>query len=234
MKKMNAKVWIVLAMTVIFMPILGGCVEVETTNGQGDLEVENSIDIATDEFTDEGSAEDNQVVEDSTAETIVYTYTDISATKYAKSSVNVRNQPSTDGDKIGGLSQNEQATVTGQCVETGWYRIEYQGSIGYVSNNYLVDEKIVVEVPEPEQPVAEPSVPDTSQNTDVTTNNNQGGGNTVTVPDHEETVGNLVWVPTNGGKKYHSKSTCSNMENPMQVSVETATANGYTACKRCY
>lgn len=57
---------------------------------------------------------------------------------------------------------------------------------------------------------------------------------TVTVPKKEETTGNLVWVPTNGGKKYHSKSSCSNMKNPMQVSKETAVSNGFGPCGRCY
>lgn len=63
---------------------------------------------------------------------------------------------------------------------------------------------------------------------------NSGGGSSVTVPEHEETGENLVWVPTNGGKKYHSKSGCSNMKDPMQVTLDTAIANGYTACKRCH
>ena len=57
---------------------------------------------------------------------------------------------------------------------------------------------------------------------------------TVTVPKQEETVGNLVWVPTHGGKKYHRKSSCSNMKNPMQVTKETAEANGFGPCGRCY
>lgn len=56
----------------------------------------------------------------------------------------------------------------------------------------------------------------------------------VTVPDAPAMGDNLVWVPTNGGKKYHKNSTCSKMNEPMQVTVETATANGYTPCKRCY
>ena len=58
--------------------------------------------------------------------------------------------------------------------------------------------------------------------------------NSVVVPDKTETKGNLVWVPTNGGTKYHSYSGCSNMKEPIQVSIETAKNNGYTACKRCH
>lgn len=62
----------------------------------------------------------------------------------------------------------------------------------------------------------------------------QKHNNSVVVPDKTETKGNLVWVPTNGGTKYHSHPGCSNMKDPKQVSVETAKKNGYTACKRCY
>lgn len=60
------------------------------------------------------------------------------------------------------------------------------------------------------------------------------GGTSVTVPTHSETTGTLVWVPTNGGTKYHSRSGCSSMIAPIQVSIETAKANGYTACGRCH
>lgn len=63
---------------------------------------------------------------------------------------------------------------------------------------------------------------------------NYDDNNSVTVPDKEETEGNLVWVPVNGGTKYHCYSGCSNMDNPKQVTIETAIANGYTACGRCY
>lgn len=61
----------------------------------------------------------------------------------------------------------------------------------------------------------------------------QKQSSTVTVP-ASETGSNLVWVPTNGGKKYHSRSGCSNMKNPNQVTKATAEANGFTPCGRCY
>ena len=43
-----------------------------------------------------------------------------------------------------------------------------------------------------------------------------------------------VWIPTNGGTKYHSSSTCSNMLNPLYVTKSQAISQGFTACKRCY
>lgn len=43
----------------------------------------------------------------------------------------------------------------------------------------------------------------------------------------------MVWIPQSGSK-YHSKPTCSGMNNPTQVPISTAKARGYEACKRCY
>lgn len=75
---------------------------------------------------------------------LTYTYTDMDATKFAKSTVNVRSLPNTDGEKLGGLSQNDEVKVTGKCNETGWYRISYNDSVAYVSDSYLVDQKVEV------------------------------------------------------------------------------------------
>ena len=43
----------------------------------------------------------------------------------------------------------------------------------------------------------------------------------------------MVWIPTNGGKKYHSKRTCSNMIDPEYVTLEEAEQRGFTDCKKC-
>lgn len=71
-----------------------------------------------------------------------YTFTELDVTKYAKTNMNIRNLPSTDGNVVGQLTQNEAVHVTGQCVETNWYRIEYADGIAYGSANYLVDTKV--------------------------------------------------------------------------------------------
>ena len=51
--------------------------------------------------------------------------------------------------------------------------------------------------------------------------------------DPDYSSGYLVWIPTNGGKKYHSHSGCSQMEDPRQVTEDEAIALGFTPCKRC-
>jgi len=44
----------------------------------------------------------------------------------------------------------------------------------------------------------------------------------------------MVWIPTNGGTKYHTHAGCSNMEDPEQVTQSEAESRGFTPCKRCY
>ncbi len=44
----------------------------------------------------------------------------------------------------------------------------------------------------------------------------------------------MVWIPTKGGKKYHSRADCSNMDDPDYVTLSEAIALGFEACKRCH
>ena len=43
----------------------------------------------------------------------------------------------------------------------------------------------------------------------------------------------MVWIPKSG-KKYHRSSSCSNMKNPSQVTLQKAQSLGYTPCSKCY
>ena len=78
---------------------------------------------------------------ESTAVSTGYTYSELSQTMYAKSAVNIRNLPSTDGKKIGSLKASQEITVTGKCDQTGWYRFDWNNTTGYVSDKYIVSEK---------------------------------------------------------------------------------------------
>lgn len=87
-----------------------------------------------------------------------YTFTDLDKMMYAKQNVNVRDLPSEDGSKLGGLSHAQEVHVTGQCTETNWYRIELDGGVGYVSDSYLQDAK----------PVQQTATQDTTAGTSTT------------------------------------------------------------------
>ena len=44
----------------------------------------------------------------------------------------------------------------------------------------------------------------------------------------------MIWIPTKGGKKYHTYAGCSNMIDPDNVTLSQAEALGFTPCKRCH
>lgn len=75
-----------------------------------------------------------------------YTYTDLDMTLYAQTSLRVRDQPSLDGNRIGGLYRNQKVKATGVCNETGWFRIDFFGCIGYASNDYLAEEPVKLDI----------------------------------------------------------------------------------------
>ncbi|MBI6049500.1 SH3 domain-containing protein [Clostridium perfringens] len=78
------------------------------------------------------------------------------------SSLNVREGASTSSKVIGSLSGNTKVTIVGE--EGAFYKIEYKGSHGYVTKEYIKDIKDEV-VTEPEKP----SNPENSKKTGVVT-----------------------------------------------------------------
>ena len=106
-----------------------------------ETEVEAQDEVADDDVAEKPVVDEEPVVEEPASP---YSYTELSQTMYAQSTVNVRDLPEQTGAKLGSLSTNQEVTVTGQCNETGWYRISYNGGEGFVSNSYLGTEKVAV------------------------------------------------------------------------------------------
>ena len=94
----------------------------------------------------ESTAPTAEPVETAAAADTGYTYSELNQTMYAKSAVNVRDLPSTDGKKIGSLKASQEIAVTGKCDQTGWYRFDWNNTTGYVSDKYIVSEKPVSNV----------------------------------------------------------------------------------------
>lgn len=51
--------------------------------------------------------------------------------------------------------------------------------------------------------------------------------------DNQASSGDMVWIPKSGSK-YHSRSGCSNMKTPSQVTKQEAENQGYEPCKKCW
>ena len=97
---------------------------------------------ATSEPTETPEPEPTEEPTPETEPQATYTYTDMSATMYAQQTVNVRDLPDTSGNKLGSLSTNDEIKISGQCIETGWYRFEYNGSVAFVSNKHVSENKV--------------------------------------------------------------------------------------------
>lgn len=120
----------------------------ETTAPTPEATEEPSEEATTEPETEPTEIAEPEPTEEPTPETepqAIYTYTDMSATMYAQQTVNVRDLPDTNGNKVGSLSTNDEIAISGQCNETSWYRFEYNGSVAYVSNKYVDENKVEVQ-----------------------------------------------------------------------------------------
>ena len=130
------------------------------------------------------------------------------------------------------FAEFDNGRFNGNILITEWKNNKLELMPQAVSNNQENDNESYNEVQSTSyQENADNNTNNSSSNNDSSTSNDSSS---VTVPQAEEIVENSVWVPVNGGTKYHSKAGCSNMIDPVQVSEETAIANGYEPCKRCY
>lgn len=62
-------------------------------------------------------------------------------TLYTSDKVNCRTASTTDSDVLGVLPRNTEVVAVG--YDAGWYQIQYQNSLGYVREDFLIDEKLV-------------------------------------------------------------------------------------------
>lgn len=126
----------------------------------------------------------------------------------ATSNLNIRSEESTDSDVIGQLAYGDTIEVT--SISGDWAAVLYDGTAAYAAAAYLTEGEIVPEPEdEPEEGIAQEE------------------------PAEEEVPVQMVWIP-NSGSKYHSRSGCSNMKNPTQVTIDQAVNMGYQPCKKCY
>lgn len=126
--------------------------ETEQTLPVTDAEPEQTEEAAPVEpEQDDTEQEETDVAEEEPeAEPIDEALTDITAldkTMYATSAVNTRSGPSTEYERVGGLTTNEEVHVIGQSNLTSWFQIDVDGVTQFVSNNYLADAKVEVQQP---------------------------------------------------------------------------------------
>lgn len=99
--------------------------------GTGDIEVETPPTEQTPETPSDTQTE----IQQPQAEP----FDTVNETVYATSTVNIRSSWSASSDKLGSLSKANSVVRTGVGTgdATGWSRIEFNGSVAYVSSDYL-------------------------------------------------------------------------------------------------
>lgn len=146
---MKKKIFFTIIMLVLMLSACGK-VKNADTNGKIETMIESEVEKQEENIfeaidTEVNNAQNEEIHE--TEEGVLeelscsFTYIEINKIMYAQSDVNVRDLPSIDGNRLGTLSKAQEIVVTGQCNETGWYRIEYANQVAYVSNNYLENSK---------------------------------------------------------------------------------------------
>lgn len=128
----------------------------ETVSTVDGTEIESesvSIEETTEEETipEETTMEQTESIEEQT-ETVMETegleIQDISAVMYATANVVLRQEPSTESEKLRTVSAGEEVEVTGQTADGLWFRVEdTEKGTGYISGEYLSLNKPVIQEP---------------------------------------------------------------------------------------
>ena len=143
-------------------------------------------------------------------------------------SVNVRSQPSTKSQSYGKVQQGT-FLARYEARPDGWSCIDYAGVPAYIKSEFLTPYSAA-------NTVTVPATGLTGMQPSASVGAAAGGA---AIPAAAAPVsrassgGNMVWIPRTGSK-YHSRSNCSKMKNPVQVTLQEAVSMGYTPCKVCH
>ncbi len=115
--------------------------ETETYFIEGETESLTQTDVTEAVETEPEIAEETFTGTDEVTVPAQIIFTDVSATWYATTNVNIRTEPNTDCEIAGLLYTNQPVEVTGTSDE--WFRVNYKDQICYIACAYLTDEEPV-------------------------------------------------------------------------------------------
>ena len=114
---------------------------VRKSNIQNAIVEENIENNDQKEETNTSDVENVTKTDNDEKEEATNTITEISKVGYVKADgLNIRKEPTTSSEAIHSLSFNSKITITGEV--DGWYRINYEGKVGFVSQKYVSDTKL--------------------------------------------------------------------------------------------
>ena len=142
--------------------------EEETIEETEESSVEETVPIETETTTETEVPTETETIEE-------VSITEMDATMYATTGVNVRESYSAESNKLRTVGVGEAVHVTGQTADGSWYRIEDTGvGEGFISAQYLSTEKPVIVQPAPSEPVVEQPVVEQSAPAETTPSTSTG------------------------------------------------------------
>lgn len=158
----------------LIFSVLPGCgcgqqqevMETVPTVEESEIDSESvSIEETTEEETipEETTMEQTESTEEQT-ETVIETegleIQDMSAIMYTTTNVVLRQEPSTESEKLRTVSAGEEVEVTGQTADGLWFRVEdTEKGTGYISGEYLSLDKPVIQEPVQQETVVNEQAP---------------------------------------------------------------------------
>lgn len=160
--------------------------------------------------------------------------------KTTKSGVNIRSTALTGSKSAGQIANKGTAVIvveeTNNSAGESWYAIQYKDTEGYIRSDLieLIDEQAYHDATTKQSSASSGGSSKKGNGSSSGATSSSGGSSKSSSSTNTETTGSGVWIPTNGGTKYHSSSSCSNMKGPRQASASEAKGLGFTACKKCW
>lgn len=125
------------AVLLLISLFISGCGTADATNHESSVDTQSQT-----QETGSQTTQNLEEVQTEKEEEIV----EIETTMYAQKRVNVRSLPSTDSEKLGTLSINDEIIAIGESID-GWQKVRYQETIAYISAEYLGIEKVEIQTP---------------------------------------------------------------------------------------
>lgn len=123
-----------------------GCGTTNTDNQDENANPQNDVNVESNDDTQDLDIQDTEEQDSTQQQEETEVVVEVETTMYAQKGVNVRSIPSTDGEKLGTLSINEEIIALGDAVE-GWQKVRYKDVVAYVSAEYLGTEKVEIQTP---------------------------------------------------------------------------------------
>ena len=124
-----------------------GTLDDEEAEDPEEVEQEHTTEVSEQPQVEQQEAQQEVKVE--TPAPSSYSFTDIRETVFATTTVNVRENFNTNSDKVGALTKGQSIVRIGlgQGEAAGWSKVEFNGSVAYISSDYLSTTKPVTPPP---------------------------------------------------------------------------------------